>query len=197
MQFVHRTCRISGNDAALERERRPLTHLAALTGRHAMADSTPEQTIYQIVSDDFWRMIDKSGSCWMYTGTLNNWGYGQFRIGSKRVFAHRLAWMLTHGSIPEGLLVCHNCPDGDNPACANPAHLYLGTHKQNMQDMVRKGRNRTGMPAKLSFEKADEIRSRYAEGGISTTKLAREYGVAQTTIIRVVKGQNWVREGEG
>jgi hypothetical protein len=114
------------------------------TGRHAVTDSTAEQLIVQMVADGFWRYIDKSGTCWVFQGQLNNWGYGFLFLGKKRIYAHRLAWILERGPIPDGMLVCHDCPGGDNPACVNPDHLFLGTPKQNAQDMVRKGRHNNG-----------------------------------------------------
>jgi hypothetical protein len=64
-------------------------------------------------------------------------GYGRFRRAGKWVRAHRLAWEQANGPIPDGMLVCHHC---DVPLCINPKHLFLGTHQDNTDDMVRKGR---------------------------------------------------------
>lgn len=90
-------------------------------------------------SDYFWSRMDKSKECWPWIGKLNREnGYGQVRIsGTIRPVVHRVAWELTYGPIPEGLLVCHHC---DNPACCRPDHLFLGTMKDNIQDAVKKGR---------------------------------------------------------
>lgn len=90
-------------------------------------------------SDFFWRKVDKGGSCWNWTGGTNG-KYGCFGIVDRVVYAHRHSYELANGPIPGGLFVCHNCPDGDNPFCVNPAHLFLGTHQQNMDDMIAKGR---------------------------------------------------------
>lgn len=98
-----------------------------------MRPSTPE---------DFWNKLVKMDSCWLWTGAKTPDGYGGIQYQGTHRRAHRLAYELTYGPIPEGLMVCHNCPDGDNPACCNPAHLFLGTHLENMADMTAKGRGR-------------------------------------------------------
>ncbi len=84
---------------------------------------------------------DTSGNCWLWTGGLFSNGYGQFRVGRYKVKAHRLAWVIMNGPIPDGKIVCHTC---DVPRCVNPAHLWLGTDKQNIQDRDRKGRTGDG-----------------------------------------------------
>src|SRR5258708_7787002 len=80
--------------------------------------------------------------CWLWCAGKTHDGYGRFNYRnknnkSKHIMAHRFMWELINGAIPEGLLVLHSC---DNPSCVNPKHLFLGTHVDNMQDMVSKGR---------------------------------------------------------
>jgi hypothetical protein len=88
----------------------------------------------------FWSHCEKKESgCWEWNGFFNNTGYGKFTFQKKTILASKVAYILTHGSIQDGLLVCHTC---DNPKYINPAHLWAGTHQQNMDDMVRKGRGR-------------------------------------------------------
>jgi hypothetical protein len=89
----------------------------------------------------FWSRVDASrgaDSCWSWTGALDSGGYGQCGRDRRLHKTHRVAWMLTHGEIPDGLVVCHHC---DNRRCCNPAHLFVGTQGDNVRDMVRKGRN--------------------------------------------------------
>lgn len=89
----------------------------------------------------FWSRVHKTDTCWIWTAGKHKDGYGQVRFHNKQMQAHRVAWELTHGPIPEGLFVCHNCPGGDNPSCVNPAHLWLGTAAENNWDKVQKGRH--------------------------------------------------------
>ena len=90
----------------------------------------------------FWSKVNKNASgCWLWIGSMADSGYGAFSFARKTHGAHRASWMLHFGSIPYGLCVLHNCPDGDNPLCVNPGHLWLGTHQDNSDDMIAKGRS--------------------------------------------------------
>jgi len=92
------------------------------------------------ISTNFWGKVEKTDSCWLWTASTKNNGYGQFYINRKPQYAHRVAWELSHGSIPKGKLVCHKC---DNPKCVRPAHLFIGTQMDNVKDCIKKGRKRT------------------------------------------------------
>lgn len=119
-------------------------------------------------------------------------GYGQINRGDGQpVLAHRLAWELANGPIPDGLFVCHKC---DNPICVNVDHLFLGTAKDNMVDAVSKGRSARGEragPSKLTLEKVLEIKKLYSQGNHTQQGLADRFGVCQQAIQKILSGENW------
>ena len=88
-------------------------------------------------STRFWSKVDKTNTCWVWKAFKNDSGYGLFSIKRHMYRAHRIAWELTNGQIPDGIEVCHHC---DNPACVRPDHLFLGTQNDNIQDGINKGR---------------------------------------------------------
>lgn len=93
----------------------------------------------------FWDKVNRSGRvvraelgpCWEWTASLDKHGYGQFRVEPATHRAHRIAWLILHGSWPDGFCL-HEC---DNTLCVNPEHLTVGTQAQNLGDMARRGRH--------------------------------------------------------
>lgn len=85
--------------------------------------------------------IKSRDDCWNWTATTNKFGYGQLKRSGVTMRAHRFSYMIKLGQIPDGMCVLHRC---DNPLCCNPKHLFLGTKKQNSEDMVKKGRQASG-----------------------------------------------------
>ena len=94
----------------------------------------------------FWQQVNQTGECWPYLQALDKDGYGQFYYQKKNWRAHRLAWYFCNGPIPVGQQVLHRC---DNPRCCRPEHLWLGTVRDNVRDMMNKGRNRNHVTGRL------------------------------------------------
>lgn len=136
--------------------------------------------------------IDPITGCIEWNGSFFENGYGKFRMWPKTVKAHRFAWELKNGPIQNGFLVCHQC---DNSSCVNPDHLFLGTHLDNMVDMDTKGRRiiirgEGHGKAKLTKDSVVEIRMRLACGE-SYQKIADDFGVSQTLILKIKTGERW------
>lgn len=162
----------------------------------------------------FWSKVDKSGECWNWTSAKDRKGYGKFSIGSSRkpdgsrrnsmVSAHRYSYEMHFGAIPKGegfhgVCVLHRC---DNPSCVRPEHLFLGTSKDNVHDMDKKGRRVTKAyrgenhaNAVLSEESVRTIHARYRQGGITQSALAEKYGVCLATINHIITGRLWSHLG--
>lgn len=142
-------------------------------------------------------VINNYSGCWEWQGSKRG-GYGRITVGSrtdgtrKVVMAHRLSYELTHGEIPDGYEVCHKC---DNRCCVNPDHLFIGTHKDNMDDRDKKGRNishkgEKNGNAKLSEKDVVDIKAKRANGA-TFQEIADEYGVHKKTVMDAVNGKNW------
>lgn len=119
-------------------------------------------------------------------------GYGIVRIEGRSYRAHRVAWELENGPIPEKMLVCHTC---DNPPCIEISHLFLGTSLDNNRDRQEKGRssNRRGEKcptAKLTWEKVAKIRA-LAASGKTHTSIAPLFGVTREAVSTIVRGERW------
>lgn len=164
---------------------------------------TPEylasQGLNETFPDRFWKKVVKTESCWLWTGATNGLGYGKImarKDGRKShvALAHRAAWILVIGPIQDGLFVCHNCPGGDNPSCVNPAHMFLGTHSDNLQDASRKGRMPIGSRHKgASLSECDvrRIRDMYAAGGVTMKDIGAMFNVHTPTIYRAIRRICW------
>ena len=151
----------------------------------------PADSSWHISSDvKFWKKVNYSGgpnTCWPYVSTIRPNGYRMYRGRT----AHRYAYYLKYGPIPEGLLACHKC---DNPACVNPDHLFLGTPMDNTTDMIRKGRACYGTKnpgAKLNDMDVRTMRKLYKTGGYTTRDLASKFSISRALAWGIVAGDKW------
>ncbi len=144
----------------------------------------------------FWSKVERRGQdeCWPWlAGKCRLVEYGAFYFDGSNTPASRFSKFLETGENPDEMLACHTC---DNPVCVNPSHIFWGTHDDNKQDCVRKGRNSCGIGeghglAKLTWVKVREIRARYSSGGCTHRSLAKDYGVSFSAIRRVVTFTDW------
>jgi len=140
------------------------------------------QTILPLM-ERLWSRVDKTGDCWIWTGSKNNKGYGVIGNGNNHLsYVHRLVWEESNGTIPEGVEVCHSC---DKPSCVR--HLFLGSHLENMQDMARK--QRSGMQ-RLSVGQVDRIIG-LRKLGKTQTPIARETNIPLSTVKTILSGRSW------
>ena len=138
----------------------------------------------------FWDKVSIGDECWEWqAGTFRD-GYGSFRVGGKLKKAHRVAYLLSHGNLPDGLCVCHQC---DNPACVRPSHLFLGTLADNNHDRAQKGRGINGErnhKAKLTESDVQRIRLLLAEGRTQPS-IATEFGINRHHVGHIGSGKSW------
>jgi hypothetical protein len=129
------------------------------------------------------------GGCWEWRGAKTTTGYGKIFFNCKARSAHRVSWEAFRGAIPDGMCVLHSC---DNRICISPTHLFLGTNKDNQDDMYRKGRGRKASGeahgrAKLTREQVIAIRG----DPRPNRTIARDYGISHTVAKRIKLRQLW------
>ncbi len=137
----------------------------------------------------FWSRVKKGDECWEWTARLTASGYGRLRWAGEWMFAHRLSYQLTFGQIEPGMCICHHC---DNPKCVRPDHLFMGTHKDNAQDKVRKGRQRRIVGNwKVTPDQVRNIRDLAAVGGITFQQIGARFGVSRSAVWLMVHRKTW------
>lgn len=161
--------------------------------------------IEEAPQERFYRQAQEIGDCLIYTGGHDKDGYGQFWYVKQSLRAHRVAYIIAYGYIPEGMQVLHTC---DNPSCVKPDHLFLGTNADNLADMVAKGRSYGGdrhhirrnpelvrgensATAKINWAIVREIRANYNNTIITRTQLASEYKLSKASIDSILANRNW------
>lgn len=153
----------------------------------------------------FWSKVEKIPfhTCWEWLGGRNpRTGYGYFGLyrgdesprGNRNETAHRVAWILTHGAIPEGTHILHKC---DNRSCVNPDHLVAGSNTENVRDMRSKGRSvvfghplESGRGLKLTIGQVREIRGLCAAGQPGAS-VARQFGVSTNCVSQIRRRRSW------
>jgi hypothetical protein len=138
---------------------------------------------------------EPNSGCWLWTGTCNHKGYGQIGTSAHGMATtHKVAYQYFKGAVPQSMQVLHTC---DTPCCCNPEHLWLGTHQDNIDDKMRKGRHRAGRStksrgtangnAKLTPDIVRHIRQRE----LSYTQYAERYDVSKSLVHAIVKRKVW------
>lgn len=158
---------------------------------------TPRKSYYvETPESRFWKYVNKTEGCWIWNGPCTYARYGTLRIHGTHVAAHRFSWELHNGPIQNGLYVCHHC---DNPPCVNPDHLFLGTNKDNVDDMWNKGRGVMCPPsigvnnvnAKLTDADIPIIRDLLSDHSITQNSIAELFHVTRKAIWQIRNGKTW------
>lgn len=145
------------------------------------------------LEERFWEKVDKRGSaeCWPWIGSIDTRGYGTIGANGGRPLlrAHRVSFELNVGAIPDGQVVCHAC---DNRACVNPMHLFAATQRENVNDMVRKGRRHSSIgdrnpSAKLRADQVIAIRQDHRRSRV----IQAEYGISSSTLLSIKRYETW------
>lgn len=141
---------------------------------------------------NFWNRVNKTKTCWLWTGGKSAEGYGAVCIGGRKsLLAHRFSWELVNSKIPKGKLICHKC---DNPPCVNPKHLFLGDYSTNRLDMLKKGRwplcGEKHPRGKLKESQVISIRNLIKEG-LTSRVIGDMFGVSKTNVLLIAKNKIW------
>lgn len=132
--------------------------------------------------------VEPNTGCWIWQHKVDRKGYGRTWWNGREGFAHRLAFVLWRGPIPDAMGVLHKC---DTPPCCNPEHLFLGTQRDNMADKTAKGRQQRGercWKARLTAEQVAQIKAAH---GATQAAIAAIYGVTREAVSRIRCGRNW------
>jgi len=140
----------------------------------------------------FWDNVNKDGDCWEWVGSINGKGYGQLCLNGEYKLAHRLSWEIHYGQIPKGMQVLHRC---DNRCCTNPQHLFVGTHQDNMDDKVSKGRashtRGTDNGQSIITERDVLTIIKLRNSGLKYREIADLFNVDKSHIGKICRGKRW------
>lgn len=143
----------------------------------------------------FWSRVQKSEGCWLWTGRLNDHGYGRFGLAGREPYAHHVSWVLHYGPKPAGAHVLHKC---DVRNCVRPDHLFLGDQAVNSRDMWNKGRavmaphHRGEQHGRSRFteDQVREMRNRRSVGE-TLKSIGADFGASPGTVKNIVSGKTW------
>jgi len=144
--------------------------------------------------DRFLNNVEINNGCWEWKGYINPGGYGRYKWSDRKNWlAHRLIYKLVFGEFNQELKICHTC---DNTGCVNPFHLFIGTQTENIQDMVKKGRQKgakgeNNINVKLNKKSVKDIRGYFINGGMNIRELAVGFNVSESTIRKILKFKSW------
>lgn len=131
-------------------------------------------------------MVDPNSGCWLWTGAINDEGYGATQLGGAWMVAHRASYIVFVGDIPHDALVCHKC---DVPACINPSHLFIGNQQANITDMESKARRKWAKNV-LTLEQVREIRAMHADS-VPIREITRRFPIKRPAIRKVVTRKSY------
>lgn len=143
----------------------------------------------------FMSKVDKTETCWNFTGGISTTGYGNFWFNNKSNGAHKIAYLMFNGEVEEGMVVRHTC---DNKKCVNPDHLILGTVSDNAKDAVERGRwarqhGQYNGIAKFTYAQVEAIREEYNKGGWTYQALADKYKVALSVMWELINRKSYAK----
>lgn len=179
---ILKSCRCCGNQYSVPARRAPRSNYCSVPCR-VEARRVP-------ITERFWQYVEVGGAdeCWPWRGAKRG-EYGCVRADGSNKAAHRVAYEIKVGKIPDGLELRHSC---DNPPCCNPVHLLIGTHTDNMQDMRDRGR---GYGQVLVASDVAKIRALFFEDHIPQRKIARVLGMSASAVSLAIRGLNWAETG--
>lgn len=146
----------------------------------------------ELLKERIFRRVNKVDGCWIWTGCIDKYGYGDMTFLGESIGTHRAAYKAWNGKIPKGKFVCHTC---DLPACCNPEHLFIGTPLLNTRDAIKKGRfdsckGENHYFSKLKDKDVEKMKRLFKES-IQMKMIAKIFGVSLSTVENIKYGRNW------
>lgn len=130
----------------------------------------------------FSQKVNINDGCWLWKGSLNSKGYGNFSFNKKKYNAHRAAYILFVDDVPSHIDICHSC---DNRQCVNPSHLFAGTRQDNIRDAINKKRFSWNLKPPLLSSKAKEEIIKELKEGIFHKEISKKHNVSRQAITRI------------